>query len=420
MRHLAYTALITALALALALAAPAHAGMTLGVQADQVMLSGTDAQRTTMFGQARQLNSGWVRIMLREQLYDGQYWPLVNAMKAAHANGQKVMVSMYRWGGGITPVQWQAFLNKAVPQLAPYVDAWGENEPNHPKFAPAMQTQCVVGHAAKATTVVVKGGVRLLVSYKRVGRGHGDYGRTTKFRRSKRYAEYKRIGKHFRRVKVGATYRRIVRFARERHGGWSRTTRRVEGTPSTITVSTPYDVKTCTEMASAVAYRRIHDITARMVRAYDPTALVIVGELAPSAANEAFMRAVFAAAPGPVDADVIGLHPYTLLAPYTRRDHGGLTLDVIERAVARAHEWHRAGLVTGDRVWATEWGYHWTISQAHPDWIPTALRRMQAAGVSVCVLYDFWHAAGNSWDTGLMSPTGTPRAVFAPAVGWAG
>ena len=94
-----------------------------------------------------------------------------------------------------------------------------------------------------------------------------------------------------------------------------------------------------------------------------------------------------------------------------------MTLDVIERTVRKIHEWHDKGYITGNRVWATEYGYHWTIASSHPDWLPYALTRMQNAGVELTVIYDWFHRGGG-WDTGLFSGT-TPRSNWQPLVNWA-
>lgn len=417
-------AVLTATALMM-MAPAAHASLTVGVQSEGQLVAGSDAAAAKTLGLAGQVHAGWVRMMVIDGRYEQQRWAIIRSAKLAHARGMKVMVSMFHWNGpngeegGAGIGQLTTFVNRVVPDLAPYVDAYGWNEPNHPAFAPRSDTVCTVVPGSKTQQTLVGYGHRVLVRYRHVKRGRGHYTRTVTFVRSRRLPEYKRTSRGWRKTTVGATHKRLVKFHRHRRliGNYRQIKRRIPIAPHEITVSTPYERNVCQRQASAIEYRRVHDMTARVVRRVDPSALMILGELGPSAGNESFMENVFKAAAGSVDADVIGLHPYTLLAPSTVQDHGGMVLPVIERTVRAVRRWHAQGKITGERVWATEYGYHWAVVKAHPSWLPTALTRMRAAGVEVAVLYDYVHTGG-SWDTGVFAGW-TARSTFPGLRTWA-
>jgi hypothetical protein len=420
-------------ALCLIVAAPATAG-ELGVQSDNVIVDGTPQQRALAFARADQLGATWIRVMIRD---DKLGTPgLTAAITGAHAQGFQVIGTLMRWRGlkggerpGATPAQWANLTRAAVARYGPYVDAWSTgNEPNHPAFAPRRSHRCHLNReTVNAPRVVIRHGQIIVRSWQRVRRGDGSHRRVTRYRKTTR-----KMGTHRRVVRRKRSGRRVVGYRKARRGRYVRVrsyrrakTRRARRRANFNRVVTRSPVqrrdrvrvselrveRACVAQGRGVAFRPVHDAAARQIRAGDPSALVIVGDLAPSTGNTLFMEAMFAAAPGPVDADVVGAHPYWNAHPHERREYDSWQLGNIERLVADVRSWHRHGKLTGGVVWATEWG----IQRADPGrWAALGVDRMYRAGVGVVVYYELvahppWQYR---WDTALISYDGTPRRRF--------
>lgn len=178
--------------------------------------------------------------------------------------------------------------------------------------------------------------------------------------------------------------------------------------------------RACQAQALGAAYRAVYDDAARVLRAGDQTAPLIVGELAPGASNHEFMEAMFNAAPGPVDADVFAVHGYHIGTPDSEGEPGAYRITTIEATTAQVRAWHARGALTGDRTWITEIGYPPNLPA---DYLPRALDRAQQAGVEVSVIYDLVahpDGPGVTWDTGVLDATFTPRPAWARLLNWLG
>lgn len=134
------------------------------------------------------------------------------------------------------------------------------------------------------------------------------------------------------------------------------------------------------------AYRRIWDKTAPIIRLLDPRAKLVVGDQAPSDTNGIFMKAFYRSGKLRIKPDILGVHPYSFLAPWAKPYSRSWNLPGIKRAVRFAK---RHSLKT----WVTEWGYG---PKQPASWWPQAMRKMQRAGVQQIFIYD---TAGGMWNT---------------------
>lgn len=449
--------MLAVLVVLLVAAAPAAARMQVGFQADGPVVGGTGIGRERALDTMRAGGGEWLRVMVREDRWPADAGRYRDAIAAARARGLQVMATLMRWRGrkgterpGATVREWSAFVSDAVRQLGPYVDAWGSsNEPNHPAFAPHAATSCHVGWGSRGNShsTRVVDGKQVIVRYRRVQRGRGTHRRVRRYRRAK-HGRYRRAVRHrrggrrdvryvrskrrtirrYRRRDFRVSRRRYdrrVRYRRARTGAQRRRAnyvQRVRRIPltrtATIYLSTQFEQRACEQQAWAAAYRPIHDVTARIVRQLDAGAVVIVGDLAPSGGNAAFMEAMFAAAPGPVDADVLGIHAYSpgFGDPRRRRGSGGFWITSIEGTVARTRAWQAQGRLTGGQTWITESGF---VPSAPADYWTWALERAAAAGVPVMILYELTqHPLPGRWDTGLLDAAGAPRPAWHAVTGW--
>src|SRR5215210_685609 len=200
---------------------------------------------------------------------------------------------------------------------------------------------------------------------------------------------------------------------------------------------------------AARIYRRLFLRGAAAIRAADPAAKVLIGELAPlrqpraATAPLTFLRrltcsdAAWRARPGShcarLVADGFAHHPYTLLwsPEYPGRGSGDVTMGSLSRlggALDRLAR--RRALVTPRRralpLYLTEWGY-----RARPARVPEPLRSRYArqglalAARSRRVKQVVWYQlagpprlTGATWDSGLLGPRGTPRPIFRAVRGW--
>jgi hypothetical protein len=193
---------------------------------------------------------------------------------------------------------------------------------------------------------------------------------------------------------------------------------------------------------AATRYRALYRRAFAALRATDPGARIVLGNLAPMGTPEPsipplrFLRAVLCldrqARPvrpcAPLEADGVGLHPYTLR---WRPDYRGRTDDAttgsLDRLVGLLDAAAAAGaLRTPDGspmpVDLVEWGFH-----AHYPAIPEQLRSRYAVdGLRLACRQPrvrslvWYQLAGppralpghHSWDTGLLNAAGVPRPTF--------
>jgi hypothetical protein len=281
-----------------------------------------------------------------------------------------------------TGLEWARFTRRVAGRLSPYVDAWSPmNEPQWPSLSPASVTTCAIraGASNSLVTSTVRDGYRLERHWRKVRRGHGKYLRRVR---------YKRVKHH--RVKA-VSYVRARSRAQRRAANWTaRITRIPLSRNVAVPVSTPWEQSQCESEALGIAYRRVWDATAPVLRDEDPSARLIVGDLSPVDTDTAFMDAFYGDRTPDIRPDILGVHPYHWAAPTGRCPDGSFMICSIEDAAAyaRAH---------GLELWATEWAYQ---PGAPAAWWTGALDRFDRAGVTVTVLYD---TGGNDdgWDTRL-------------------
>lgn len=286
--------------------------MSLGIQDDDV-----PAQQ--LVARANDVDADWIRMMVPD---NHDLAPYVEAAKVAHDSGKHVLASMLAYRSAPTPASWAGYAQTVVSAMAPYVDAWSPmNEPNWPALAPATNVLCH-SHVVKTAKRVFR--------YKRVRRGHGRW-----IRRHHRWRKVRLKRGHYRR----SAHRVIVRSTAQQ----------------------------CRDEAFGAAYRRVWDAVTPVIRAADPTALLVAGDLAPSDGNLAFLSAAGTLA----GADVLAIHPYDAnVADYV--------------SLAR-----RSGMQT----WATEWGLD--PDSAAASWRNT-LNYFDSAGIDLTIIYD---SRSLTWDT---------------------
>jgi hypothetical protein len=194
-------------------------------------------------------------------------------------------------------------------------------------------------------------------------------------------------------------------------------------------------------------YRRLYLRGSRAVKAADPAAKVLIGELAPLGQPEAatpplrFLRRLTCSdrswrrarrCPRLV-ADGFALHPYSLRwAPDYPGPHPDdvtigslrrLTLALDRLARRRALGTRRGGSL---QLYLTEWGYHARSARVREPQRSAYVRRGLALAARVRrVRQIVWYqlagppaAAHVHWDTGLLGPRGRRRPVFGAVRGW--
>lgn len=415
---------LLALLILLALPSVAQADMAVGFQDDGTIVDGHGIGREAALDLVQCVEGRWVRIIIQEQDWHKRHSHYREAAAAIKARGCKVMVTPMRWRGldgnersGATAAEWERFMSSAVPYLAPYVDAWGSsNEPQLAAFSPHADITCTMGPGVEQKTDVINGRT-VIVRYRKVGKGKGKYKRVVRWVKVDKKGTHRRVGNRYVKAAKRAKYMRRVIFKRKTGGGYKRIVRRVPRY-ATVRVSTPYDFQICMAQARAIAYRRIHDLSARIVRVQDPTALMIVGDLAPAVQSVEFMQTLFAASSRPVDADAVGIHPYAPVPdPTNQYGESAFYITNIEQAVDQVKRWHAAGRITGDQTWITEYGLNRDAPARH--WTD-ALARAEAAGVRVMILYEITvHVDPNwPWNTGIWNADGSPRPAANAVKGW--
>lgn len=351
-------ALAASTLLLLLTAAPAQA-ITLGLQDDDAAVLAGDAGTAAFLQRADDVSAPWVRIMVPDSRWNGgQAVEYVRAAERAHAAGKRVMVSLLAYNSHPTPDQWRSFAEQVTPRLAPYADAWSPmNEPNWPTLSPAVQESCVVAVADSSTPVSSGGRVIVQRRWKHVRRGthwrhHHRKGGRWIYHRVKRHGKQHRRG-HWRKVNV----RRIV--------------------PPTVSVVANHQEWTeCKAESVGRAYRRVWDATAPVIRASDPGATLVVGDLCPCADDLAFMEAFYEGGTPAVAPDVLGIHPYP----------------GVDYAQTMADYARRRSLTP----WVTEWGLPRDTNPRPAQWTGS-LQGFRRAGYRVAFIYDTRSA--NGWDT---------------------
>ncbi len=200
---------------------------------------------------------------------------------------------------------------------------------------------------------------------------------------------------------------------------------------------------------AARIYRRLFLRGAAAVRAADPGAHVLIGELAPLGRPEAatpplrFLRrltcsdARWRARPGTrcprLAADGFAHHPYSLRwAPeYPGPGREDVTTGSLRRLTRALDALARRRALATPRggslpLYLTEWGYHArSVRVREPQRSAYVRRGLQLAARVRRVRQVVWYqlagpprAAHVSWDTGLLGPRGTPRPVFGAVRGW--
>lgn len=424
-------------ALAAALAAsPAHAAI--GYESNVLVPSATREHLAAMAHEARA--DSWVRITIYQATYRERLPYYEEAINVAREHGSRVLVTLTRWRArdgteqpGVTPAEWRTFTRQVVSRLGSKVDAWSPmNEPNHPAFAPRVTTTCVLRDSSRSSTSIrVVNGQRAAVTFKRSR--HGSWqkrrgGRWVKVSRRKfyhlrhrwlrhhrklqrQYRRYRHLrhrwirhhrhlrhdhlrhyrhlrhrwGRHHRGLRHKfRRYRRLRRKWCRHHRRYRRDVVTVDTTARSVqTLSTPIAWTECQREALATAYRRVYDAVAPIIRQLDPTATLVLGDVAGE--GYWFMRAVVAANPTPVDADVVGTH-------YTAN-------------LGRMVRWARG---RGWAVWSTEYG----LPFPQPDGtLLEAIRTQRETGAPVTILYGF--QGPDAWrDQAILNPDGTARHAW--------
>jgi hypothetical protein len=359
--------------LALATAGPAPADMQLGLQNDDRLVLAGETGGLRYLKRVDRVGASWVRVMVPDTRWNaGQAHEYVRAVQQAHADGKRVMATLLAWETTPTPRQWEIYARDVVGQMAPYVDAWSPmNEPNLGLMRAASPIHCEVVTGGQVTPVEK--------TVQRIARAQRRWGRVRRGR-----------GTHLRRKHGG--FRRAHGKREQRRARWRRVTRRQRGSVrTTVLVGGPEERQDCRIAAWGVAYRAVYDEVAAVIRRADPGAKLVVGDLAPNAANEDFMAAFYGVGPPAIRPDALGVHPYYWGHPSDVAGDGRFGLAAIERT----RDWAARHDVA---LWVTEFGYR----PEHPTaWWLHALDRMQGAGTRVAVLYD---TRSQAWDTMLREP----------------
>jgi hypothetical protein len=178
-----------------------------------------------------------------------------------------------------------------------------------------------------------------------------------------------------------------------------------------------------------ILYARLVRAAYRAVKASDPRAQVLIGELAPSAHPLDFLAALATRPRHPVVADGWAQHPYQFVdvPPWQETYYPGSIsrLPAMKDTLAQLA---RAGLVRTRSgaalpIYLTEFGYprpgayYGYFSEAHrAAYTLDAFRLARAAGVRVLVWYQLYTHPGPSqpqlWDTGLMGLDGSPSLIY--------
>jgi hypothetical protein len=198
---------------------------------------------------------------------------------------------------------------------------------------------------------------------------------------------------------------------------------------------------------SARIYRRLFLRGSAAIRAADPAAKVLIGELAPlgqprsATAPLRFLRRLTCSDRGwhrtrrcpRLVADGFALHPYTLQwAPdYPGRGRDDVTIGSLRRLGGALDRLARRGaLATPKRrslpLYLTEWAYRdGTKRVREPQRSAYVRRGLRLAARSHRVRQIVWYqlagppkSTGATWDSGLLGPRGKPRPVFGAVRGW--
>ena len=394
-------------------ATPAEARLIIGFQSDPVVIEG---DRETAYDRMQSVGGQWVRIMLRHDRWPVDAERYRAAIESARARGLRVMATLMSWKEDRrgTPASWAAFTREVVARYGGAVDAWGTaNEPNHGYFNFATDTTCRISRtpATAAYGSRVENGFRILTTYRRVKPGKGTHRKVVRYLRSKK-GTFNRVVRRGRAryVKVRrGRYKQMVRFlpARGRRARYRQTITKIPLTrENTVWVSTEAARRVCEQQTWATAYRAVHAASAEVIRALDPTATVVVGDLSPNSLNTIFMEAMVQAAPGAIDADVHGIHPY--FRPGADPVPGAFSMPNLEQIVGQARAWQRAGHLTGNRTWITELGF---VPDDPPAALADAAARAESLGIELLIQYELYGGSPHDerWDTGLLEPDGTPR-----------
>jgi hypothetical protein len=411
-----------ALAAAVLAATPAEARLIVGFQSDERVI---DGDREAAFDRMQSVGGQWVRIMISHNRWPEDADRYRAAIEAARARGLHVMVTLLSWQEErrATPQSWAAFTREVVARYGWAVDAWGTaNEPNHGYFRFATDTTCRISStpATAAYGSRVEDGFRILTTYMKVKPGTGTHRKVVRYLRSKK-GTFRRVvrRKRVRYVQVRrGPYKRMVRYVPAR-GRRARYRQKITKTPlareSTVWVSTEAARRVCEQQTWATAYRAVHAASAEVIRALDPTATLVVGDLSPNSLNAAFMDAMIQAAPGPIDADVHGIHPY--FRPGTDPIPGAFQMPNLAEIVAQTQAWQRAGRLTGGRTWITELGF---VPTDPPETIAESAARAESLGIELLIQYELYGGPphDDKWDTGLLEPDGTPRPSWFELRDW--
>jgi hypothetical protein len=200
---------------------------------------------------------------------------------------------------------------------------------------------------------------------------------------------------------------------------------------------------------AASIYRRMFLRGSAAIRAADPAAKVLIGELAPlrqrtaATAPLTFLRRLTCSDAGwrarpetrcpRLVADGFAHHPYTLLwsPDYPGRGPGDVTMGSLYRLTGALELLaRRRALVTPRRralpLYLTEWGYRSRSTHVRePLRSAYARRGLELAARTRRVKQVVWYqlagppkVTGATWDSGLLGPRGTPRPVYRAVRGW--
>lgn len=188
-------------------------------------------------------------------------------------------------------------------------------------------------------------------------------------------------------------------------------------------------------------YRALFEAGSGAIRAVDPRARVLLGELAPMGRLEAaipplrFLRDTLRAGSRPLVADGVALHPYTLRWRPTYPGPGSddVTTGSLRRLVRVLRSNARRGSLRtpaggAPPIYLTEYGFHARSRRiAEPRRSAYVQQGLELARRVPQVRQVIWYqlagpppdAGGRIWDTALLDSRGFPRPVYAAVAAWA-
>lgn len=373
--------LLWAALVAVSAAAPAHA---LGfIAQDEAGIGGDARLREATLDRMVELGATDVRVFVQHAhrsrghanfVATGRQRPLKDygpIFASIRARGLRVYANL-SWYGESDPRRIAAWAAEAAAALAPHVDTWSIlNEPD----LSLMAGDCTPAqHHRMVTTGAVK--THRVKRYEFVRVSPRSNAKGLRYRRVVRV--FKIADKHKRVVRYISTARKRGRYIRR---PFFHTLAGMPEEPITIALA-------CQKATAGQAYTRILEATTPVLRAADPSARIVGGELSPTPGAYDFAHQVDWS-----HVDVAAIHPYF--------GHAFSIENV-------GHE----DLGLPRRVLVSEFG----VQTWEPDRIGLIRRAWKLAASSeleAMAQYMIWHATIDyGWDTGLIAPGRTTGAAF--------